>query len=145
MPGSDAPAPAGRQQGPVELGGLEYGLLAWHLRVLCEPAGAFGGGGAGMTPQQVAELTPDQAYFRLASLDLVRKRSGIPGIKKLSGAAVASLAGSDGMAAGRLADGRVVRKPLSAGGRSLAGRLAAAAKQRKQEERVAKLRQKGGK
>jgi len=88
-------------------------------------------GGAGYTPQQVADMTPDQIYFRLCDKDLLkdeRKKS----VSTEAGGAV-KFTDSDGMMKGRLADGTVVRMPMAVGGKSLAQRLREEAEKKQSE------------
>lgn len=56
----------------VECGGLLGGINAYHLRRLCESPWE---GGGGYTPEQVGRMTPDQVWFRLCNLDIL-KRAG---------------------------------------------------------------------
>jgi hypothetical protein len=51
-------------------GGLDFGINSYHLRMLCE-SGWNGGGG--YTPEQVGDMTPDQIYFRLCEIDLLKR------------------------------------------------------------------------
>ncbi len=115
-------------------GGLDFGITAWHMRLLCEPANAFGGGGAGMTIEQVAMLTPDQAYFRLFSLNTLKVSAGGKRIKKVSADGLPVLANKDGMVAGITRDGKRVYKTIGSG-KSRARKLMEEARQKRLQER----------
>ncbi len=51
-------------------GGLDFGITVYHLRMLCE-SGWNGGGG--YTPSQVGEMSPDQIFFRLCDIEMLRR------------------------------------------------------------------------
>jgi hypothetical protein len=91
------------------LGGLDYGISLWHLRVLCN--NPFDGGG-GYTPEQVGDMTPDQVYFRLCNVDFLRDRK-TGRIKKVDTLALANFADSNGYIKGRAADGTPLLLPYA--------------------------------
>jgi len=95
-------------------------------------------GGGGYLPQQVAEMTPDQIYFRLCDIDLlkdVRTKS-----VSVETGTIGPVVDEEGMVKGRLADGTVVKMPLRVGGKSLAQRLAEEAEKNQKEVEGGKRR-----
>jgi hypothetical protein len=89
-----------------------FGINAYLLRVLCENPWD---GGAGYTPQQVAEMTPDQVYFRLCDRELLKKKKHTGRTKKMSSLQVTSMAAEKGLVRGRASDGTLIMLPLSTG------------------------------
>lgn len=87
------------------------------LRVLCESP--FTGGG-GYSPREVATWTPDQVYFRAASVEAIGKQARQ---QVKSTWECVKLADKDGLIKGRAADGTPLTLPISKGGKSLASRL----------------------
>ena len=110
--------------------GLDYGINAWHIRLLCENPWE---GGGGYTPQQVADMTPDQIYFRLCKLEMFEDNR----TKKVSvdTGQAATVMDDDGMIKGKLADGTVVKRPMRVDGKSLAQRMAEEAAKKVEEEK----------
>ncbi len=53
----------------MQCGGLLGGITAYHLRLLCESPWE---GGGGYTPEQVGRMTPDQVWFRLCKIDVLK-------------------------------------------------------------------------
>ena len=98
-------------------GGLLYGITNQLLRVLCESP--FNGGG-GYSPRELATWTPDQIYFRAASVDAISKRARQ---QVKSSWECLKYADKQGRLKGRAADGSVLTLPISKGGKSLASHL----------------------
>ena len=101
-------------------------MTVWHLRMLTENSW---NGGAGYTPQQVGDMTPDQIMFRLCELDLLRAKPG-KRVRKLEAAGVMQWADADGRVAGRAADGTPIRAKIT--GKSLARQL----REQEEQERI---------
>lgn len=89
--------------------GLDYGITVWHLRMLMEHPW---NGGAGYTPNEVAEMTLDQIVIRLLPIDMMKDR------RELSSDEVAAAADEEGKLRVRLADGTVAHLPMT--GKSMA-------------------------
>lgn len=89
-------------------------------------------GGAGYTPQQVGEMTPDQIMFRLCDKTLLRQRSGRRR-DHVDPTQVLSWAGSDGRVRGVAADGTPIRARI--GGKSLAQQIMEAEQAKKRAEK----------
>lgn len=102
-----------------DLGGLDYGISAWHLRRLCEPEWK---GGGGYDPQTVGRMSPGQIYFRLLPMEGMRKVHGHR-VSKVSGLASSQFVRPDGTVMGRTASGKSVAKRVAVDGKSLAQRL----------------------
>ena len=97
-------------------------------------------GGGGYTPQQVADMTPDQIYFRLCDKNLLtdvreKKYSSETG-------SIVEIQDDDGLIKGRLKDGTVVRMPTSIDGKSVAQRLHDEAAKKRAEEKKNKGKKK---
>ena len=107
-----------------------YGITIQLLRVLCESP--FNGGG-GYTPRELATWTPDQIYFRAASVEAIGKRARQ---QVKSTWDCIKYANKDGMIKGRAADGTPLTLPINKGGKSLARRL-------REEQVAAEASQKG--
>ena len=120
-------------------GGLTFGINLYHIRVLCESQME---GGAGLTTQQVSEMTPDQIFFRLTPLKRFTQNQGLA--KMETAIAAASIADKDGLLRGRDSDGLPIKARI--GGQSLASRIAkqedeaAAKKSRRNKRRERKRR-----
>lgn len=100
-------------------GGLNFGITAWHLRWLTNDG--FNGG-AGYTPNEVAEMTPDQIWFRLCDEKFLRNAPGKGRTRSVSVEEVAVLS-KDGKLKGRAADGKLLTLPISIDGKSVVQRL----------------------
>lgn len=89
-------------------------------------------GGAGYTPQQVGEMTPDQVMFRLCDKTLLRQRSGRRR-DHVDPMQVSRWAGADGRVRGVAADGTSIRARIA--GKSLAQQVMEAELAKKRAER----------
>lgn len=113
----------------METGGLLAGMgkvNAWMLRLLCDNPWE---GGGGHQPRDVARWTPDQVWFRLCSRDLLKSEGGSQTTEPM-----AVKVGTDGMVAGRAADGTPIKGRIT--GKSLARQLIEQAQARKAKEEI---------
>lgn len=113
MPSALREADRSDDEDQIGSGGLMFGLNCRMLRALCDNPWE---GGGGYTPQEVALMTPDQAYFRLCD------RKKIKGVKSKVSVEDAKMKinPSSGLVRGRLADGTIVERPLTKDGKSMA-------------------------
>jgi hypothetical protein len=88
----------------VLCGGLLGGITAYHLRLLCESPWE---GGGGYMPEQVARMTPDQVWFRLCKLDVLKNAPSRTEKRELP----EEIPGGDGMLV-RMSDGTLKRLPV---------------------------------
>ena len=104
----------------VDGGGLLGGLMAHHLRMLCE---SEWNGGGGYTPEEVGRMTLDQIWFRLCDVKILERDGGGGSVEKVNTtAAIGSLTPDKyGMIRGRAADGTPILARVR--GKSLAQEL----------------------
>lgn len=91
-------------------GGLLFGITAWMLRALTE--NPFDGGG-GFSIDQVAQMTPDQIYFRLCSKDIFRTRGSAAKGTVLPPMQAAAMADENGFIPGRDSKGNQIKLKMS--------------------------------
>ncbi len=101
-----------KQDSPAESSGsgLLFGISVYHLRILCESPW---NGGCGYTPAEVGAMTPDQVYFRLCDLDVLKKRAGRSVVEKRP-----PMAFPQGMVRGKDADGNPITLPRRKDGKT---------------------------
>jgi hypothetical protein len=75
-------------------------------------------GGAGLSYDSVAKMTPDQIYHRLCDKDVLKVKGG----RRIAKASSDSLV-TDGTLKGRAADGTPITAKVRVGGKSVARRL----------------------
>jgi len=94
-------------------GGLMFGINAYVIRMLCEDP--FNSGGAGYTPQQVGDMTPDQVWFRACDKDIFKDGTGKgPGnTRTVNSLEAARFVDKDGMIKVRMANGELMKVPFS--------------------------------
>lgn len=88
-------------------GGLSFGFTYYHFKILCTNSWE---GGLGMSPREVALLTPDQAAFLLVDAKRIKSLAG--GVSKMPAQGLSSVADDDGLIKVRLADGTLARVPM---------------------------------
>lgn len=94
-----------------------FGITPYMIRALCESELK---GGGGYSPREIAQWTPDQVWFRIASLEDVGKlerKNVIPSYNALA------FADEKGNIRGRAADGTKIVRQLNKNGKSYAGWL----------------------
>lgn len=94
-------------------GGLDFNITSWHIRMLTDNPW---NGGAGLSYQQVARMTPDQVFHRICDRDLLKRQKG----RRTAKTALVK-PDADGLAKGRAADGTPIRAKI--GGQSLAKQI----------------------
>ena len=83
------------------------------IRMLCEDP--FNSGGAGYTLSQVAQMTPDQVWFRLCDKDILKDKRFGGRVRKMNTMEMGNLVDKHGMIKVKTEDGTVKRVPFSAG------------------------------
>jgi len=91
-------------------------------------------GGAGYTPQQVAQMTPGQIWFRLVDKKIINK-GAVRRTAKMEPGLVRAKADKDGMISARDADGNPIKLRSAGGGKSLARQLMEKASKKRKKNR----------
>lgn len=107
------------------------GFAPWHVRILCNNPFE---GGLGYTPQQVGDLTLDEAFMLMTDKAVLR-RSGKLRAAPVAAMAAAALADKDGLIAGRDRDGNPIKGRVA--GKSRARQLMEAKAAREAEAAAA--------
>ncbi len=79
-------------------------------------------GGGGYTPQEVARMTPDQVYLRLADIKVIKAKANRKQVK-VAPEEIDSFEDEEGYMKVRTEDGKLVKMKRNIGGKSLARTL----------------------